>query len=139
MPVLRSDIREDAGKGWRATQVVHIGNQPGGPRHPNGLNVEILVGEPAADGGNLATMHILLPPETQMLPHAHGQAETFITPLEGRMLLTSGEQQVTLEPGMLAVIAVGQQVGVENAATESASLPGRGALSASRCGSWGSS
>ena len=57
-----------------------------------------------------------------MPPHTHGQAETLITPLEGRMLLTSGEQQVTLELRMLSVIAVGEQVGVENAATELASL-----------------
>ena len=38
------------------------------------------------------------------------------------MLLTIGEQQVTLKPGMLAVIAVGEQVGVENDAAEPASL-----------------
>jgi quercetin dioxygenase-like cupin family protein len=103
-------------------QVVHIGTQPKRTApFPNSPNVEILVGEPAADGGNIAAVHILLPSGTQMPPRTHGQAQTLITPLEGRMLPIR-EQQVTLKPGMLAVIAVGEQVGVENAAAEPASL-----------------
>ena len=46
---------------------------------PNGPNVEILVGEPAADGGNLAAVHILLPPGTQMPTHSQPGRDTHHT------------------------------------------------------------
>lgn len=104
-------------------EIVQIGSHPVRKApFPNGPSVEILASERPIDGKWIAAAHVHLPPGSKMPPHAHGESEALITPLNGQVVLANDDQQEILEPGMIARIAIGEMIRVENATSEPVSL-----------------
>ncbi len=103
--------------------IIHIGFQPVRKApFPNGPSVEILAEQLPIEGRKIAAAHVHLPPGSMMPPHAHGESEAIVTPLNGQVVLASDDQHEVLEPGMIAMIAIGEKVRVENATSEPVSL-----------------
>lgn len=100
-------------------KVIRIGSQPvhKAPM-PSGPQVEVLIG----DGAQLAVAHAQIPLGGGMPEHAHGDSETIAVVRQGRVEMTSGGHTVTLEPGAIALLAVGERVSLHNPGDAPASL-----------------
>jgi quercetin dioxygenase-like cupin family protein len=91
-------------------------------RFPTGPRVEILVDEHLTDSGRFAVARVLIPPGGSIPEHDHGEAEALVVVQTGQVLIRSGDQQATLEPGMLVALKVGEGVRLDNVASEPVSL-----------------
>lgn len=95
---------------------VHAAPMEGGP------TAEVLVGGDDA-GGNLAAARVTVPPGGGMPEHEHGDSEALVVAFSGRVDIRSADARETLEPGMMALIGVGERVSLENpSSSEPASL-----------------
>lgn len=83
-------------------------------RAANGPTVEIVIG---ADAGCSTGLVVVSVPAGGVMPtHTHGGSETMLIPQSGRLRLIDIDDgtSVELEPGVLATVAVGQRVRLEN-------------------------
>jgi quercetin dioxygenase-like cupin family protein len=95
---------------------VHVAPVDNGPR------VAIVIDERVNPNGRLAMVRVLIPPGGAMPEHAHGPSEAVVLVQHGRPIMSSGDQQVTLEPGTVVALAVGERVRVDNPGAEPAAL-----------------
>lgn len=79
-----------------------------------GPTVEVLVGGDRAEDRNLAAAHVLVPPGGVMAEHEHGESEALVVPQSGRVVISGGGIEETLEPGVMALVGVGERVRLEN-------------------------
>ncbi|MCW2916896.1 MAG: Cupin domain [Actinomycetia bacterium] len=71
---------------------------------------------------HLAAVRINVPAGARMGEHAHGDSETLLTVLTGEIVLHSKDGPHPLRPGVIAHVAVGEQVGVANPGDQPATL-----------------
>jgi quercetin dioxygenase-like cupin family protein len=96
---------------------IHAAPVEGGP------TVEVLIGEGPTEGGKLATARVTVPPGGGMPEHDHGESEALVVVQSGRVVIREGGREETLASGMMASIAVGERVSLENPSfSEPASL-----------------
>jgi quercetin dioxygenase-like cupin family protein len=106
-----------------AMKIVRVGTGPlRAAPFDNGPRVEVLIGDEEQSEERIGAAYVTLPPGGAMPEHEHGESEAIVVAREGRVVLQSGGQRETLEPGGLAVIGVGERVSVANAGAEPASF-----------------
>jgi quercetin dioxygenase-like cupin family protein len=74
----------------------------------------LLVGPGDEGCAHMAAVSIEVPAGRRMGEHAHGDSEAVLTVVSGEVVLRAGDRTVRLRPGVLAHIAAGERVEVEN-------------------------
>ncbi len=70
----------------------------------------------------LAAIHVTVKGGARMPEHDHGESDALLIPLSGRLILRGTATEVQLESGMVAFVAAGERVSVENPTTAAASM-----------------
>ncbi|MFF9409155.1 cupin domain-containing protein [Streptomyces anandii] len=87
---------------------------------PHGPTAEVLV--PAGASGQVAVLHVELPPGAALPEHDHGASQIALIPVTGTVELGHEGKSLTLTAGSVAHIATGERVTLANPGTEPASL-----------------
>lgn len=77
---------------------------------------------PGGTSGQLAAIHVEIPPGGGMPEHDHGPSEILLIPLNGSAEIRHGDQVRALPPGTAAHIARGERVSLANPGPEPATL-----------------
>ncbi|WP_327667726.1 cupin domain-containing protein [Streptomyces sp. NBC_00485] len=76
----------------------------------------------ATTSGQLAVIHLEIPPGGGMPEHDHGASQIVLIPVSGSVRVHQGRDVHTLVPGSAAHIDTGERVSLANPGTEPASL-----------------
>jgi quercetin dioxygenase-like cupin family protein len=82
----------------------------------------LLVGPGDEGCTHMAAVRIEVPAGRRMGEHAHGDSEVVLTVVSGEAVLSAGGRTCKLLPGVLAHIAAGERVEVENLGDQAAIL-----------------
>ena len=69
-----------------------------------------------------AAIHLTVKGGARMPEHDHGESDSLLIPLTGRLILRGRATETQLECGMVAFVATGERVSVENPTTAPASM-----------------
>ena len=70
----------------------------------------------------LAAIHVTVKPGARMPEHDHGESDALLIPLTGQLILRAAITEEELVSGMVAFVAAGERVSVENPTTAAASM-----------------
>jgi len=85
----------------------------------DGAAIDVLLG---GESGRLAAIHVTVKGGARMPEHDHGDSDALLLPLTGRLVLRGNGAEAQLEPGVVAFVAAGERMSVENPATAAASM-----------------
>lgn len=80
---------------------------------PNGPTVRVLVDEDAG-AGQLAAAQVTIPPGGTMPEHGHGQSTALVVPLDGELLIRSGDHEEKVTSGVAVLLDQGERVSLAN-------------------------
>ena len=87
----------------------------------NGPAAEVLIDEDTG-GGQLAAVHVTIPPGGGMPEHAHGESTALVVPLVGELLIGSAEHQEKVTQGVVVLLDRGERVSLTNQTSQPVSL-----------------
>jgi quercetin dioxygenase-like cupin family protein len=70
----------------------------------------------------LAAIHVTVKGGARMPEHDHGESDALLIPLTGQLILRGNVTEAQLTSGVIAFVAAGERVSVENPTTATASM-----------------
>lgn len=92
-----------------------------GASHPTSTSADPTVNsliDQTPDGGGLAVTEVTIPPGTRTREHDHGGSEALLVPLDGRLIVTSGNQRQDISRGMAVLLGREERVQLSNQSSE---------------------